>query len=102
MKNTMKAIGVGITALFLGVAGIGINTAYGNVVFPVEKGITYLESRGYTNVEGGTRDYFNMCGKDDLARSYTASHPETHQRVTRTVCHTPIIGAHAPAMGMAY
>jgi hypothetical protein len=102
MKKTANAFVVGAAAIFMGVAGIGINTAYGNMVFPAERGVTYLENRGYTNVEGGARNYFNMCSKDDTARSYIATHPETGERVSRTVCHNFLLGAHAPALGLAY
>jgi hypothetical protein len=102
MKKALNAIGAGLTVIFIGAAGLGINTAYGNAVFPAEKGITYLENRGYRDVEGGSRDYFNMCAEDDTARSYTAIHPETGERVNRTVCHNLLLGAHAPALGLAY
>lgn len=102
-RNTTTTIigsGIGLTA-FAAIA-FGINTAYGNMVFPAERGVNFLEEKGYSQIEGGTRDYFNMCGKDDPARSYTAIHPETGQRVTRTVCYNPLLGPHAPALGMAY
>jgi hypothetical protein len=46
-----------------------INTAYGNTVFSAKRGAVFLEEKGYTNIESGGRDYFNMCAKDDTARS---------------------------------
>ena len=101
-KDGLKTIGgvIGLAALAAG--AFGINSAYGNMVFPKHRGVEYLEGRGYTDVTGGSRDYVNACAEDDTARSYTATHPETGERVRRTVCHNLIIGPHAPLLGMAY
>ena len=87
---------------FAFVASIGLSHGMANAVFPASKGHDYLESRGYTDIQGGQRDYFNACGKDDPARSYQARHPQTQRVVTRTVCHNLLLGAHAPIMGLSY
>jgi hypothetical protein len=101
MNNTTKILGtLGTGAIGATIIALGI--AFQNASFPEHKGVTYLEERGYSEIEGGNRThFFHGCGKA-TARSYTAIHPNTGQRVPRNVCHDLIIGAHAPLLGMRY
>jgi hypothetical protein len=58
-----------------------------SAIHPAEKGRDYLQSKGYTNITGGDRDYFNACGKNIVARGYTATH--NGRRVSQEVCFGP-------------
>lgn len=71
-----------------------VETARNNM-YTAAEGATYLQEKGYTAIQGGERDYFNMCGKDVFARSYTAQDADG-RTVTKTVCFTPLFGPHLP------
>lgn len=98
-KQTLGKI-VLVGAAALGVLGIGTAVhEFNQAAHPVSQGQEYLAKKGYTNIQGGQSDYFNMCGKNVYARSYTATDPSTGKAGEHTVCFTPIFGPHSPLFG---
>lgn len=83
-----------MAAAALVAVGIGVHSCQ-SAVYTEEDGRAFLQSRGYSNISGGKRDYMNMCGKDAAARSYEAINPEG-KKVSQVVCFMPVIGPYLP------
>lgn len=64
---------------------------------PKDEGREWLEKKGYTNVTGGERDYWNSCGKNTYARGYDCTDKDG-KRVHKTVCFG-LFGKHSPLFG---
>jgi hypothetical protein len=64
---------------------------------PPSKGADYLETHGYTHVQGGNVRFFSTCGENNLARSYTAINSQG-QKVSETVC-LNLFWSHRPWLG---
>ncbi|MBU0800646.1 MAG: hypothetical protein KKA05_06540 [Alphaproteobacteria bacterium] len=80
-------------AALLGLA-LAVNSCQ-SAVYTAEEGRDYLHDKGYTNIQGGERDYFNNCGEDAVARSYSAQNPQG-RTVNQVVCFRPLLGPYRP------
>jgi hypothetical protein len=80
-------------AALLGMA-LAVNSCQ-SAIYTVEEGRDYLRDKGYTNIQGGERDYFNACGKNVVARGYSAQSPQGRP-VNQVVCFSPLLGPHRP------
>ena len=79
-------------------AGLGYGSLKLTEAFnPASKGVTYLESHGYTDVKGGNPNFFSLCGKGEMGRQYTAVN-SSGQQVSETVC-LGLFWSHKPFLG---
>jgi hypothetical protein len=90
--------GATIGGVFL-LAALGIGAyVLDNTIHSPGSGRAYLEHKGYKNVQGGGRDFFNMCGKNTTARHYTAE-DTNGKTVDKTVCFG-LFGPYSPLFGL--
>lgn len=97
-KQKLRSVFCGLA---IGAAVIGIGSGVAAVqeaMHPAAEGAQYLETQGYTTVEGGMRKIFSGCARNVMGREYSVTNPQTGQTTKATVCFTTL-GPKRPLLG---